>query len=124
MNTIEHRLLWAMLPGELEPFFEVGDFEVTETKIRVTLTERNTVPPDLPREYQGRKVTNTVLRPFLMDYFPIRGRHTEILVKRREWKFEGAEKLFRRELKLCFEGTKLDKEFAAFLKELDRERAH
>jgi len=123
MNSTEHQLLWTMLPGELEPFFEVQDFEITPTKIRVTLVEKNTVPSPLPEEYRGRRVINSVLRPVLMDYFPIRGRHTEILVKRRAWQFQGIEKLFKRDLKLCFKGTKLEKEFAAFLKELDRKRA-
>ena len=36
------------------------------------------------------------------------------------WKFEGVEQMLKREIKLTKENTKLEEEFAAFLKELDR----
>ena len=121
MDNVEHQLLWAFLPDELEPFFDVEDFDVTSKKMKITLVEKNIIPSPLPKLYQGKKVINTLLRPVLIDYFPIKGRHTEILVKRRVWKFEGIEKHHKRDLRLCLEGTKLDKEFAAFLKELARD---
>lgn len=118
----EHDLLWAMLPEGLERFFDLTDFRKSETCFRIVLTEKNTVPVDLPEEYRGKKVINTILDDCFLDDFPLRGRKGEILLKRRSWKFEGVKTLLRRDIPLCAPGTKLEKEFATFLKEMGGER--
>ena len=41
------------------------------------------------------------------------------MLKRRSWKFEGVDKWLKREIDICVSGTKLEKEFADFLKEFD-----
>jgi hypothetical protein len=46
-----------------------------------------------------------------------KGRKGELILKRRCWKFEGVEKWLKREIDICAPGTKLEKEFANFLKE-------
>ena len=115
----EHDLLWAMLPEGLEEFFEVKKFEKNPNNFRVILIEKNIVPADLSKEYQGKNIINTVLDDIIIDDFPIRGRKGEILLKRRSWKFEGVDKMLKRDIRLCAKGTKLEKEFADFLKELD-----
>ena len=112
----EHTLLWAMLPEGLEGFFKVESFEKANDKFRIILIEENKIPPDLPKEYRGKKVINTITSDIIIDDFPIRGRKGEIILKRRSWKFEGVDKMFKRNIKLCNPGTKLEKEFAAFLK--------
>lgn len=117
----EHNLLWAILPEGLEVFFELQKFEKDENKFRITLVEKNIIPSDLPNEYRGKKIINTVLDDIIIDDFPIRGRKGEIVLKRRSWKFEGVNKFLKRNIQLCAKGTKLEKEFADFLKELDRE---
>lgn len=115
----EHDLLWAMLPEGLEEFFEVKAFEKKADKFRIILIEKNIVPADLSEPYRGKKIINTVLDDLIIDDFPIRGRKGEIILKRRSWKFEGVDKMLKREIKLCAKGTKLEKEFAIFLKGLD-----
>lgn len=117
----EHDLLWAMLPKGLKAFFDITGFEKDEDRFRIVLTEKNKVPADLPEEYLGKKIINTTMDNFFLDDFPIRGRKGEILLKRRSWKFEGVKPLLRRDISLCAPGTKLEREFAAFLKEMDRE---
>ena len=116
----ENDLLWAMLPEGLEEYFEVQGFKKTQNRFRIILVEKNIIPKTLPDEYRGKKAINTVLDDIIIDDFPIRGRKGEILLKRRSWKFEGVEKMLKREIKLCVEGTKLENEFAAFLKEFNR----
>jgi hypothetical protein len=116
----EHDLLWAMLPEGLEEHFEVKKFEKSENKFRIILEEKNIIPTNLPTDYQGKKVINTVLDDIIIDDFPIRGRKGEVVLKRRSWKFEGIDKMLKRNIALCEKGTKLEKEFAAFLKEIDR----
>lgn len=115
----EHHLLWAMLPEGLEEFFEVKAFEKDSDKFRITLIEKNLVPADLSESYQGKRIINTVLDDIIIDDFPIRGRKGEIVLKRRSWKFEGVDKMLRREIKLCSPGTKLEKEFADYLKKIN-----
>ena len=115
----EHDLVWAMLPEGLEEYFEVEGFEKDDLKFRIILTEKNTVPTELLDEYRNKKIVNTALNNLLLEDFPIRGRKGEILFRRRSWKFEGVDRMLIRKIALTFPGTKISKEFAAFLKELD-----
>lgn len=117
----EHELAWAMLPEGLEGYFDIESFEKSDRHFRIVLVEKNIVPTDLQEEYRGKKVMNSVLNSLTVDDFPIRGRKGELVLKRRSWKFEGVDKMLTRKIDLCVEGTKLEKEFAVFLKELDRE---
>lgn len=116
---IEQDLVWDMLPDGLEDFFEIEGYEKGEKAFRIVLLEKNIIPP-LSEEYSGKKIVNTVIKPFTVDFFPIKGRKCELILKRRLWQFEGISKMLRRDIDICVEGTHLEKEFADFLKELDR----
>ena len=89
-------------------------------KFRIILIEKNILPSKLPEKYRGKRVINTVLDNFTLDDFPIRGRKGEIVLKRRSWKFDGVDKMLKRDIKLTAKGTKLEKEFADFLKDFPR----
>lgn len=117
---IEQDLIWAILPEGLGDFFEIERYEKNERVFRITLLEKNIVP-ELPMEYRGKRVINTVIKAFTVDFFPIKGRKGELILKRRLWQFEGIEKMLKREIEICVPGTHLEKEFAVFLKALDRE---
>ncbi len=120
----EHELLWSFLPEGLEGLFEVSGFEKDKETFKITLTEKNILPANLPREYRGKKVINTVLNDITINDFPIRGRMAAIRLKRRSWKFEKVDKMIKRNIDICSNGTKIEQEFADFLKELDRKRTH
>ena len=120
----EHELLWSFLPEGLEGLFDVSEFKKDEESFKITLTERNIIPSELPEEYRGKKVTNTVLNDITINDFPIRGRMAALLLKRRSWKFEGIDKMLKRDINICSNGTKIEGEFADFLKELDRKRTN
>lgn len=117
----EHDLLWAMLPPGLEAYFDVEGFEQAGEGFRITLVGRNELPSELPEEYRGRRVINTLLKTKVVESFPIRGKKAEIVLKKRYWKFEGVKKLLSRKIDICAEGTGLDKDFAVFLKEFYRQ---
>jgi|SRR3989339_287354 len=112
----EHKLLWDMLPEGLEEYFDLESYEKLELCFRIILIEKNIIP-EVPNEYQGKKIINTVIKPITIDYFPIKGRKGELILKRRCWKFEDMERWIKREINICAPGTKLEKEFADFLKE-------
>lgn len=113
--------VWYFLPEGLSGYFEIEDINKTEELFRIKLVERNIAPINLPNEYQGKKIINNVLKEITIDSFPIRGRKCEIVLKRRYWKFEGIEKMYCNEIDITADGTKLDREFASFLKEIGRE---
>jgi hypothetical protein len=115
----EHELVWAMLPEGLAEYFDIEGFEKDDLRFRIILVEKNIVPVELAEEYRGKKVVNTVLNDILLEDFPIRGRKGEILFRRRSWKFEGVDHMLTRKVALTFPGTKINNEFAAFLKGLD-----
>jgi len=112
----EHELLWDMLPDGLEEHFDVESYEKNDQHFRITLIEKNCIP-ELSKEYQNKQVINTVIKPITVDYFPIKGRKGELVLKRRCWKFDGVDKWLKREIDICAPGTKIEVEFAAFLKE-------
>lgn len=115
-----NELLWAFLPDGLEEYFDVESFEKSENIFRIVLVEKNVLPKEMPEEYHGKKVINTVLNDIQMDDFSIRGRKTEIILRRRWWKFEGVSRMLMRSMDLFHPSMRYSKEFAAFLKELDR----
>lgn len=115
-NIIEE-VFWFMMPEGLDILFDLENCEKMGNKIRITLKEKNIIPSDLPEKYHGKNITDTSLDNIIIDYFPIKGKKGEILLKRRSWKFEGADEWFKRDIKLCAPGTRLEKEFADFLKD-------
>lgn len=116
----EHEVFWAMLPDGLQEYFDIESFEKNDHKFKIVLVEKNILPKEMPEEYHGKKVINTVLNDILMDDFSIRGRKTEIVLRRRWWKFEGVPRMLMRSMDLFHPSMRYSKEFAAFLKELDR----
>lgn len=112
-----------MLPNGLDAFFDLDNYEKTPTKFRLVLKEKNIIPKDLPDKYHGKKVIDTTLNDIIIDDFPIRGRKGEILFKRRSWKFEGVNEWLKQDIKIAAKGTKLEKEFADFLKDFPGDAA-
>jgi hypothetical protein len=119
MEDLKEGLLWAMLPSGLSEWFEIEGYEVTENRFVIRLIEINIIP-ELDGEYKGKTIINTVIKPITIDFFPIKGRKGELILKRRCWKFSGVDKWLKRKINICSPGTKLEQEFADFLKERGR----
>ncbi len=115
---IEKDIVWAMLPDGLEEFFQVECYKKTNEFFEITLVEKNIVPHSLPDKYSGKKIINNVIKPLNIVSFPICGRQGRVKLKRRYWKFEGVEEMYRRKIDICSKGTKIDRNFANFLKEI------
>lgn len=112
---IEEALSWFLPDGILE-WFDCKDVEREPGLFRITLEEKNVVPV-LPEEHRKKNVTSKGLKRIVIDDFPIRGRKVQLIILRRVWKIEGVEELLKRDIPLSAPGTKLEKEFADFLKE-------
>jgi hypothetical protein len=117
MNAQE--LFWEFLPNGLQDYFDIKGCEKTAKEFRVVLFEKNS-PGEVPEKYRGKRILDSTLDEITIDDFPVRGRKGILVLKRRSWKFEGVDEWYRRDIKITAPGTKLEKEFANFLKELDR----
>jgi len=104
-----------VLPEGTLEWFDIIDGHKDENQIHIILEEKN-VPP-LPLEYKGEKIISKGFKNITITDFPIRGRRTLLTFKRRVWQIEGQQKLLKRDIQLSFSGTRLEKEFALFLKE-------
>lgn len=106
-----------MLPEGILKTFSIKGLSKTPHSYKITLEERNR-SPKLPAEYSTRKVISKGFKDITINDFPLRGRKVILHIRRRVWKIEGVKRLFKNDLSLTMQGTKLEKEFAAFLKEI------
>lgn len=117
---MDNTILAYFLPNGVLDWFDVKKIERGDKKIRIELQEKNIVP-EVPDEHQGKRIISKGFKKIVVDDFPIRGRKTELVFFRRVWQIEGVKEMLKRDIDLCVPGTNLEKEFADFLKELDRE---
>lgn len=114
---MQNEFLEPFLPEGIFEWFNLKQIERSEQGVRIVFEEKNTVP-EIPAEHRGKKIISKGFKELLVDDFPIRGRKAELLFLRRVWQIEGVKNLLTRPIELCAPGTKLEKEFAAFLKEM------
>ena len=115
MATLEQQALALFFPSGVFEWFDLLNTQRDDTTMRITLQEKN-IPP-VPEKDKGKKVEAKGFNDITITDFPIRGRQTLITFRRRYWQVEGQEGYLKRDIKLRFPGTKLEQEFADFLKE-------
>ena len=110
-------LVEIMLPAGLLTSFDYIGIRKTPHSYKIILEEKNK-SPKLPVEYSAKKVISKGFKDITINDFPLRGTKVTLLLRRRIWKIEGVKKLFKNDLSLTLKGTKLEKEFASFLKDV------
>jgi len=115
MGNIEKSILEIILPEGTLEWFDVLEGHKDKENIYIVLREKN-IPPLIEKD-KSRKITAVDFKEITITDFPIRGRRTLLTFKRRYWKIEGQKEYLKRDIKLSFPGTQLEKEFADFLKE-------
>lgn len=115
-------LIELFLPEGILEYFEYEGYErksKEESKpygeLTIILVEKNVVPK-LPVKYQDRKIRQKGFKEIRVDDFPVRGKKVKLLLRRRVWQIEGVEELYKKEILTTYPGTKLEKDFASFLK--------
>lgn len=109
------------LPEGVLEYFEYSGYKFEEKagcpygQVTIILVEKNTVPK-LPPEYRDRKIRQKGFKEVTVDDFPVRGKKVKLQLRRRVWRIEGVEELHKREILATYPGTKLEKQFADFLK--------
>lgn len=112
--TIEQSILQLIFPEDIFKWFDLVSGERNDKTISVIFVEKN-IPPISDR--QDTKAVSKGFSDITITDFPIRGRKTLLTFRRRYWSVEGQKKLLKRDIKLSFPGTQLEKEFANFLKD-------
>lgn len=108
-------ILDLVLPEGTLNWFDAVEGTRDDNDIHIILEEKN-IPP-LSEKDKNKKIFSKGFTDITVTDFPIRGRRTLITFRRRYWQIEGEKEYLKRDIKLCFPGTQLEKEFANFLKE-------
>src|SRR4030043_44658 len=112
---IEKSIFEIIFPKGTFEWFDIIEGHSDENNAFITLEEKN-IPP-ITEEMKNKKISAVKFQDITITDFPLRGKRTLLTFRRRYWRVEGEEKYLKRDIKLCFPGTQLEKEFADFLKE-------
>jgi len=114
MNNYKE-LLDYLLPEKILDYFDYHSINKKDGILEITLREKKKLP-QLPVEHRDKKIITKGYKDICIDDFPIRGKKVILRLRRRIWKIEGVEELFKQPIDIAHTGTKLEKEFADFLK--------
>lgn len=116
MDSSFQSLIPLLLPAGLTDYFTLTSHAV-DTKqevIHLYLEEKN----EPPTELKGDLVSKGFFEEASFQDFPIRGHRVFMHVKRRRWVNKLSGKVVTRDWDLIAKGTRITKDFAAFLKEI------
>ena len=110
-------LLNLVLPKGILDYFTVNKIEHTEETVNIYLSEKNVVP----HEYINDKLTSKgFFDEIKVQDFPLRGKDVFLYIKRRKWHNESTGYTVVRNWEMVSKGTRMTKDFAAFLKVVSR----
>ena len=106
-----------LLPEGILEYFEVTAVEKNTDDYTISLQEK----PLQPGEFSHQNLSSKgFYEEVTIKDFPIRGKTCFLKVRRRRWLDEEDNQLVSRDWELVAKGTRMTKEFAAFLKALHR----
>lgn len=110
-------LVEYFLPAGTLDYFDLVRVLKDKEGLVLFLEERN----ELPEEFKGQHYHSKGFLPEIrVQDFPIRDQKAELSIKRRRWEDPGTGVIVSRNWDLVMKGTRLTKEFAAFLKDTFR----
>ena len=119
---ISQEMMSVFMPAGILEYFDFINSRVVDNVIMIRLQEKDWVP-EVPKKQRGKKITSKGFRDFPVEDFPVRGKKVLLQIRRRVWKIEGVTDLLKRDIPITFPNTKLQKEFAVFLKGGDRKNS-
>ena len=119
-------LLSLFLPEGLLECFDLVDYQIESTGkelftkgLTIFLEEKKTIP----EEYQDKDIkASGFMDPREINDFPIRDMLVRLHIKRRRWEVvtDGKKQKVSRNWNLVFKGTRMSKDYSAFLKDISR----
>lgn len=117
-NEQINSLIKLLLPEEIFEYFDIIRVETLEKEVHIHLDEKDKKP-------EGYELVKLISKGFhqaaIIQDFPLRDKATFLHVRRRRWFSESTKKTVERDWDTVAKGTRLTKDFAAFLKGLFRE---
>jgi hypothetical protein len=113
----DSNLASLVLPSGVLDFFNLSKIVKTVESFEIHLEEKNLIP----EEYKGQRLSSKgFYDEITIQDFPIRGKAVFLHIKRRRWTNESTGDIVFRTWELVAKGTRMTKEFAAFLKAISR----
>jgi len=109
---IDNDIFELIFPKGVFEWFDLKEGTSDENNACIVFEEKDNPPITENQQIIARKFHEITITDF-----PLRGKRTLLTFRRRYWKIAGQKKYLKRDLKLAFPGTQLEKEFADFLKE-------
>jgi len=135
MKEQEKDFLALFLPSDTLKYFEIERMEVKEGKTKymgkygfddhytIVLKEKEEI--NLPKSLKAKgKLRTKGYSEKTIEDFPIRGRKTTLLFKRRKYQIEGDTKIYQLDFNISVEGVKYTEEFAFFFEEPNRDSSN
>jgi hypothetical protein len=117
MHESLHIILNLVLPAGIQSYFELKDHRIDNDNIHLYLEELNQIPD----EYKAQRLESKGFHSEItFQDFPLRGKEVFMHVKRRRWLNYDTGKVVSRDWSVVANGTRISKEFAAFLKQIYR----
>lgn len=117
MNDSYKSLIELILPDSVEEYFELVNVTKSTESIHLYLKELNKTP----EEFSSNKLASKgFFEEVTIQDFPIRGLQVYLHITRRRWMNEDTGKVVFRDWDLVSKGTRITKDFAAFLKAFSR----
>lgn len=112
-NEHVNSLVKLVLPQEIFEYFDIIRIDILENEIHIHLDEKSLKP-------EGYEIVKLISKGFhpavIIQDFPLRNKAMFLHVRRRRWFSESTKKIVERDWDTVAKGTRLTKEFAAFLK--------
>jgi hypothetical protein len=110
----------VVLPHGILEYFTLSNVVQTEDILSIYLNEKNIIP----EEYTNCKLSSKGFYDEIkVQDFPIRGKAVYLHIKRRRWLNESNGNIVMRDWDVVAKGTRMTKDFAAFLKVISRYQA-
>ena len=119
-NQAGVNLAKLLLPADIFEFFIITDVIQSGESITIYLEENDTHPI----EYKDDKlVSKGFFESITVQDFPLRGKSVFLNIRRRRWTNGTTGDIVWRDWEVVAKGTRMTKEFAAFLKVISRYQA-
>ena len=113
-------LIKLLLPEIIVEYFELTSYKRGDEILHLYLKEINSIP----KEYRQHKLSSIgFFDEITVQDFPMRGHQVYLHITRRRWLNEDTGQIVFRDWNLVADGTRVTKEFASFLKEINRFQA-
>ena len=113
----QEELINLLLPEGISDYFCITKIEKGDVSCKIHLDEINAPPSGYNRHKLHSK---GFYEPITIQDFPLRGKPCYLKVRRRRWRVGETGDIVSRDWDIVAKGTRMTKEFASFLKEINR----